>query len=97
MGKYFDDYEREADYQNWLYYREFSHEERESNSHYVRSHEGTKENVTKPVSQQAEWAVVDVFRDYPEHKARIAAAEKKYFESQKNIQDVEDGFDGNSK
>lgn len=80
MGKYYDDYEREADYQNWLYYRESSHEERESKNQYVRCQEGPKENVTKPVAQQAEWAVVDVFRDYPEHKARIAAAEKKFFE-----------------
>lgn len=56
-----------------------SHEERESKNQYVRSQEGTKENVTKPVVQQAEWAVVDVFRDYPEHRARIAAAEKKFF------------------
>lgn len=81
MGKYFDDYEREADYQNWLYYRESSHEERESKNQYVRSHEEPKEDVTEPVAKQAEWAVVDVFRDYPEHKARIAAAEKNFFEA----------------
>ncbi|EAY1188577.1 hypothetical protein DRW71_06115 [Salmonella enterica subsp. diarizonae] len=90
MGKYFDDYEREADYQNWLYYRESSHEERESKSQYVRSHEGLKENVTKPVVQQTEWTVVDVFRDYPEHKARIAAAEKKFFEDKVKSRHSED-------
>lgn len=82
VGKYFDDYEREADYQNWLYYRESSHEERESKSLHVRSDEAKMESKPKLAIQQTEWPVVDVFRDYPEHKARIAAAEKKYFESE---------------
>ncbi|HAW7858572.1 TPA: hypothetical protein JLM62_001417 [Escherichia coli] len=95
MGKYFDDYEREADYQNWLYYRESSHEERESKSQYARSHEEPKENVAKPVAQQAEWTAVDVFRDYPEHQAKIAAAEKKYFESKREAQNAENDCDNN--
>ncbi|MGY0264588.1 hypothetical protein [Citrobacter freundii] len=95
MGKYYDDdYEREADYQNWLYYRESSHEERESKSPYVRAHEGMKESRSEPVIQQVEWSVVDVFRDYPEHQALIAAAEKKYFESRKDVRDTEDNCDG---
>ncbi|EAY5299864.1 hypothetical protein LJ128_003674 [Salmonella enterica] len=95
MGKYFDDYEREADYQNWLYYRESSHEEREYKSRYTRFHEEPKENVAKLVVQQAEWTAVDVFRDYPEHKARIAAAEKKYYKSEKAERNCENDYDDN--
>lgn len=76
VDKYFDDYEREADYRNWLYYRESSHEERESKNQYVRSHEEPKESVSKPVAKQVEWTRTDIFRDYSEHQTKIAAAEK---------------------
>lgn len=86
VGKYFDDYEREADYQNWLYYRESSHEERESQSLYVRPREEPKESVPKAEVVQAEWPVVDLFSNYPEHKALIEAAEQKYFNSRDNVQ-----------
>ena len=84
MGKYFDDYEREADYQNWLYYRESSHEERESQCQYVHSRKEQTESVPKPSVLQAEWPVVDVFSAYPEHKALVEAAEQKYFNSREN-------------
>ncbi|HDG1685945.1 TPA: hypothetical protein PFE28_001879 [Kluyvera cryocrescens] len=90
MGKYFDDYEREADYQNWLYYRESSHEERESKSRHVRSDEAKMESKPKLAIQQTEWPVVDVFHDYPEHKAQVAAAEKKYFEDKLKLHLSED-------
>lgn len=90
VGKYFDDYEREADYQNWLYYRESSYEERESKSQYVCTHEQRKESSPKPELLQAEWPVVDVFSNYPEHKALVEAAEQKYFNSRDNASE-EDG------
>lgn len=85
MGKYFDDYEQEADYQNWLYYRESSHEERESQSQYLRSREEPKDSVPQKEVLEAEWPVVDVFSDYPEHKALVEAAEQKYFNSRDNV------------
>ena len=81
MGKYYDDYEREADYQSWVYYRESSHEERESKKHYIRSDEAAKPSKSNPVIQQIEFPKTDVFRDFPEHKARIVEAEQKYFDS----------------
>ena len=60
-------------------YRESSHEERELKSQYIGSNEGAKVDAPKPVIVPVEWITVDVFRDYPEHKASVAAAEKKYF------------------
>lgn len=84
VGKYFDDYDREADYQNWLYYRESSHEERESQSQYERSREDQKKSVSKTEVSQAEWPVVDVFSAYPEHKALVEAAEQEYYKSRGN-------------
>lgn len=94
VGKYFDDYEREADYQNWLYYRESSHEERESKSHYISQDEAEVESRPKLVVTKIEWPAVDVFRDFPEHQALITAAEKKYFESKSCVRDTGDDQDG---
>ena len=55
MGKYFNDYEPEADYQNWLYYHVSSHEERDSQSQYIPPREEQKDSVPKPEVIQAEW------------------------------------------
>ncbi|MEQ5540520.1 hypothetical protein [Escherichia coli] len=79
MGKYYDDYEKEADYQSWVYYRESSHEDRQSLRDHIQSGEKRPENLSEAEPQQSH--AVNVFRDYPEHQALIAAAEKKYFES----------------
>lgn len=38
-------------------------------------------NEVKPASVSSTWPVTDVFKHYPAHQARIAAAEKKYFET----------------
>ncbi|QLX27408.1 hypothetical protein HV271_22555 [Citrobacter freundii] len=91
MGKYFDDYEREADYQSWVYYRESSHEDRESLRDHIQLGEKRSENVSEAEPQQSH--VVNVFRDYPEHQALIIAAEKKYFESKRNVCDAEGDLD----
>lgn len=92
MGKYYDDYEREADYQSWVYYRESSHEDRESRREHVQPVEKRTEKVLEAEQQQSQ--SVNVFRDYPEHQTLIAAAEKKYFESKKGVYDEEgDGND----
>lgn len=69
MGNYFDDYELEADYQNWIYYHESSQEECDSQSQYIRPSEEPKDSASKTEVIQAEWPVVDVFSDYIEHKA----------------------------
>ena len=93
MGRYHDDdFEREDDYQSWLYYRESSHEERELRRKQARSNEKQTSNILEPVIPPVDWPVADVFRDYPEHQARVAAAEKKYFESRK-APDAEDESD----
>ncbi len=93
MGRYHDDdFEREDDYRSWLYYRESSHEERELQRKQARSNEKQTSNNPEPVIPPVDWPVSDVFRDYPEHQARVAAAEKKYFESRKapNAEDESD-------
>ncbi|WNN70086.1 hypothetical protein RIN60_13395 [Kluyvera cryocrescens] len=88
MGKYFDDYEREADYQNWLYYRESSHEDRESQSRSICTNEEPHEVKPGLVIQPAEWPITEVFRDYPEHKALVELAENKYIEDKLNRIDL---------
>ena len=84
MGKYYDDYEREADYQNWLFYRESSHEERAFPSESTHSNGELNDNLPKVIADQVQSSLVDVFRDYPEHRELISTAEKIYFESQRN-------------
>lgn len=91
MGKYYDDYEQEADYQSWVYYRESSHEDRQSLCDHIRPCEKRSENLSETEPQQSH--VINVFRDYPEHQALIVAAEKKYFESKGNICDTEYDLD----
>ncbi|HGV0187452.1 TPA: hypothetical protein ACNFQ0_000514 [Enterobacter kobei] len=91
MGKYYDDYEREADYQSWVYYRESSHEDRESRRTHVQPGEKLRENVPEAKPQQPQ--PVNVFRDYPEHQAQIKAAEEKYFASKGLVRNLEDDLD----
>ncbi|EDV8624680.1 hypothetical protein BVE25_001212 [Salmonella enterica subsp. enterica] len=95
MGKYQDDDEREADYQRWLYYREFSHEEREQQRKQTPTTKKQESNSQVPVRQPAEWPVVDVFRDYPEHQRMIAEAERKFFESRQSNHVSDEGDDSN--
>lgn len=59
MGKYYDDYEREADYQNWVYYRESSHEDRETQCEDVLSDEKQIVNVPEAEPQQAQSGFVE--------------------------------------
>lgn len=81
VGKYFDDYEPEVDYQKWLYYHESSHEELDSQNQYIRPCEEPKDSVPKTEVIQTEWPVVDEFSDFPENKALVEAANQKYFNS----------------
>ncbi|HHL4634060.1 hypothetical protein NGB59_17265 [Escherichia coli] len=91
MGKYYDDYEREADYQSWLYYRESSHEDRESQREHFHLGEKRTENIPEAEPQQSQ--SVNVFRDYPDHQAQIKAAEEKYFASKALARNLEDDLD----
>lgn len=84
MGKYNDDFEKEENYQHWLYYRESSHEERELLRKQSHLDEKPDSNNLQETQQPIERPDVNVFRDYPEHQAMIAAAEKKYRDKQEN-------------
>lgn len=86
MGKqYEDEYEQEAEYKRWLYYRESSHEERALKRKPADSHK--KQNENEPVD--------NVFHDYPEHQRMIAEAERKYLESQMKNTDLQDDSESN--
>jgi len=62
MGKYrSDDFEREEDYLRGLYYRKFSHEERESQ----RRAQGCSKATSEP--QFNELPAGSIFRSYPDH------------------------------
>lgn len=76
MGKYYDDFEREDDYQRWLYYRESSYEKRELQHMQYSDKE-------KPAGPQDKLPASGIFRDHPDHQAMIAEAEQKYLEQKK--------------
>ncbi|KHT35069.1 MULTISPECIES: hypothetical protein [Pectobacterium] len=84
MGKYDDDFENEESYQRWLHYREYSHEARELQHKQSDSDKKPCNNSLSETQQLTEQPDGNVFRDYPEHQAMIAAAEKKYRDKQEN-------------